>query len=73
LTLGSREQAFVARFHSASINVEQPLAAVSAMKDLLDLYQRSPLPIFVDESCFITKQDLPKRTQKVGFFLSIYC
>lgn len=40
------------------IYVEQPLAAVSAIADLPHLYSRSPLPIFVDESCF-TAKDIP--------------
>lgn len=46
------------------IYVEQPLAAVSAMRDLLHLYQRSPLPIFVDESCF-TAKDIPQLSDRV--------
>ncbi|NET24679.1 dipeptide epimerase [Okeania sp. SIO1I7] len=37
------------------IYVEQPLAAISAIADLPHLYRRSPLPIFVDESCFTAK------------------
>lgn len=37
--------------------VEQPLA-VGAEAELAALYQNSPLPIFVDESCF-TSRDLP--------------
>ena len=39
--------------------VEQPLSSVSAIKELPILYQQSPLPIFVDESCF-TATDIPK-------------
>ncbi|MGB3512566.1 MAG: dipeptide epimerase [Microcoleaceae cyanobacterium] len=39
--------------------VEQPLASVSAMAELPELYRQSPLPIFVDESCF-TSTDIPK-------------
>ncbi|MDY7006541.1 MAG: dipeptide epimerase [Cyanobacteriota bacterium] len=38
------------------IYVEQPLAAVSAIATLPHLYSRSPLPIFVDESCFTAKE-----------------
>jgi L-alanine-DL-glutamate epimerase-like enolase superfamily enzyme len=38
--------------------IEQPLA-VDQDADLASLYQRSPLPIFVDESCFST-QDIPR-------------
>ena len=46
------------------IYVEQPLAAVSAMADLPHLYERSPLPIFVDESCF-TAKDIPRLADRV--------
>ncbi len=46
------------------IYVEQPLAPTSAMADLLHLYKRSPLPIFVDESCF-TARDIPKLADRV--------
>ncbi|MEB3342243.1 dipeptide epimerase [Okeania sp.] len=46
------------------VYVEQPLAAVSAMTDLPHLYERSPLPIFVDESCF-TAQDIPPLADRV--------
>lgn len=40
------------------IYIEQPLP-VAQDKDLPLLYQRSPLPIFVDESCFRSK-DIPR-------------
>lgn len=40
------------------IYIEQPLA-VTQDKDLSLLYQRSPLPIFVDESCF-RSEDIPR-------------
>ena len=43
--------------------VEQPLP-VKAKKELLELYRRSPLPIFVDESCF-TSADIPKLADRV--------
>lgn len=39
--------------------VEQPLASVAAVAELPQLYRQSPLPIFVDESCF-TSADIPK-------------
>ncbi len=42
------------------IYVEQPLE-VGREKDLEVLYQRSPLPLFVDESCFSSK-DIPRLT-----------
>ncbi|WP_413166401.1 dipeptide epimerase [Capilliphycus salinus ALCB114379] len=38
--------------------VEQPLAAEIALQQLPQLYDRSPLPIFVDESCF-NSGDIP--------------
>jgi L-alanine-DL-glutamate epimerase-like enolase superfamily enzyme len=38
--------------------VEQPLAANITLEKLPQLYQQSPLPIFVDESCW-TSQDIP--------------
>ncbi len=38
--------------------IEQPLAK-GQEGDLLELYQRSPLPIFVDESCFTSYDILP--------------
>lgn len=38
--------------------LEQPLAK-GQEGDLLELYQRSPLPIFVDESCFTSYDILP--------------
>ncbi len=38
--------------------IEQPLA-VGQEKDLPELYERSPLPIFIDESCF-NSQDIIK-------------
>lgn len=49
--------------------VEQPLqrgAEVGEMgkSPLLELYQRSPLPIFVDESCF-TSEDIPHLASRV--------
>ncbi|AFZ13721.1 Mandelate racemase/muconate lactonizing protein [Crinalium epipsammum PCC 9333] len=43
--------------------VEQPLARGQEV-DLLVLKERSPLPIFVDESCF-TSQDIPKLADSV--------
>ena len=43
--------------------VEQPLARGQEV-DLLVLKERSPLPIFVDESCF-TSQDIPKLSDRV--------
>ncbi|NET41903.1 dipeptide epimerase [Okeania sp. SIO2B3] len=46
------------------IYVEQPLAAISAIADLPHLYRRSPLPIFVDESCFAAK-DIPVLAEMV--------
>ena len=44
-------------------HVEQPLAAGQEEK-LPMLYERSPLPIFVDESCF-TSRDIPKLADRV--------
>ncbi|EAW37101.1 dipeptide epimerase [Lyngbya sp. PCC 8106] len=38
--------------------VEQPLAADIALQQLPQLYAQSPLPIFVDESCF-NSRDIP--------------
>lgn len=43
--------------------IEQPLA-VDHDADLAILYQRSPLPIFVDESCFNT-QDIPRLAPQI--------
>ncbi|MBW4678561.1 MAG: dipeptide epimerase [Microcoleus vaginatus WJT46-NPBG5] len=43
--------------------VEQPLPA-GQEKDLLILKEKSPLPIFVDESCF-TSRDIPKLADRV--------
>jgi L-Ala-D/L-Glu epimerase len=43
--------------------IEQPLSE-QQYGDLLMLYQRSPLPIFVDESCF-TSRDIPKLADRV--------
>lgn len=43
--------------------MEQPLAA-GQEQDLPALYARSPLPIFVDESCF-TSQDIPALADRV--------
>jgi L-alanine-DL-glutamate epimerase-like enolase superfamily enzyme len=43
--------------------IEQPLPE-GQEEDLLALYRRSPLPIFVDESCF-TSLDLPKLADRV--------
>lgn len=43
--------------------IEQPLPK-GQEQDLEILYARSPLPIFVDESCF-TSQDIPKLADKV--------
>ncbi|MEM6590809.1 MAG: dipeptide epimerase [Cyanobacteria bacterium P01_C01_bin.73] len=40
------------------VYLEQPLAA-SAEAEFKALYQRSPLPIFADESCW-TRQDIPR-------------
>jgi len=48
-------------------HVEQPLRREvdgSDTSQLLELYQRSPLPIFVDESCF-TSCDIPKLSDRV--------
>jgi L-alanine-DL-glutamate epimerase-like enolase superfamily enzyme len=39
--------------------IEQPLAANITLQQLPELYQQSPLPIFVDESCW-TSQDIPQ-------------
>lgn len=44
-------------------HVEQPLA-VGQEEQLLKLYERSPLPIFVDESCF-TSKDIPALADRV--------
>jgi L-Ala-D/L-Glu epimerase len=44
-------------------HIEQPLA-VGEEGNLPILYKRSPLPIFVDESCF-TSQDIPKLADRV--------
>lgn len=44
-------------------HVEQPLAA-GKEADLPKLYARSPLPIFVDESCF-TSRDIPQLADRV--------
>ncbi|HEY9879341.1 MAG TPA: enolase C-terminal domain-like protein, partial [Leptolyngbyaceae cyanobacterium] len=43
--------------------LEQPLP-VEATQDLLTLYEKSPLPIFVDESCF-TSRDIPSLADRV--------
>ena len=43
--------------------LEQPLA-VEQDSDLPVLYERSPLPIFVDESCF-TSRDIPELSDRV--------
>ncbi len=43
--------------------VEQPLP-VKSRKQLLELYQQAPLPIFVDESC-LTSADIPKLADRV--------
>lgn len=43
--------------------IEQPLAQ-GQEDDLLELYRRSPLPIFVDESCF-TSRDIPALSDRV--------
>ncbi|NET37034.1 MAG: dipeptide epimerase [Cyanothece sp. SIO1E1] len=43
--------------------IEQPLAR-GQEQDLQVLYERSPLPIFVDESCF-TSQDIPPLADRV--------
>ena len=43
--------------------VEQPLPA-GQEEDLKELYNYSPLPIFVDESCF-TSQDIPRLADRV--------
>lgn len=45
------------------IYIEQPLR-VGQESDLLPLYQHSPLPIFVDESCF-SSQDIPRLASSV--------
>lgn len=39
--------------------VEQPLAADMVLEQLPQLYQQSPLPIFVDESCW-SSRDIPQ-------------
>ncbi len=44
-------------------HVEQPIAA-GEEENLPMLYERSPLPIFVDESCF-TSHDIPKLADRV--------
>ncbi len=44
-------------------HVEQPLA-IGQEEQLPTLYERSPLPIFVDESCF-TSYDIPKLADRV--------
>jgi len=44
-------------------HVEQPIAA-GQEENLPILYERSPLPIFVDESCF-TSRDIPKLADRV--------
>jgi L-alanine-DL-glutamate epimerase-like enolase superfamily enzyme len=44
-------------------HVEQPLAA-GQEEQLPSLYERSPLPIFVDESCF-TSRDIPSLADRV--------
>jgi L-alanine-DL-glutamate epimerase-like enolase superfamily enzyme len=44
-------------------HVEQPLAA-GQEENLPMLYERSPLPIFVDESCF-TSCDIPRLADRV--------
>ena len=44
-------------------HVEQPLA-VGEEENLSTLYKRSPLPIFVDESCF-TSSDIPRLADRV--------
>lgn len=38
--------------------VEQPLSPLAALNELFQLYHESPLPIFVDESCFKSR-DIP--------------
>jgi muconate cycloisomerase len=43
--------------------VEQPLP-VKSRKQLLELYQQAPLPIFVDESC-LSSVDIPKLADRV--------
>lgn len=43
--------------------IEQPLDAAQDA-DLPQLYERSPLPIFVDESCF-TSRDIPRLADRV--------
>jgi L-Ala-D/L-Glu epimerase len=43
--------------------IEQPLPA-GQEDQLLELYRRSPLPIFVDESCF-TSKDIPRLADRV--------
>ncbi|HEY9650014.1 MAG TPA: dipeptide epimerase [Coleofasciculaceae cyanobacterium] len=43
--------------------VEQPLAA-GQEADLRKIYERSPIPIFIDESCF-TSYDIPKLADRV--------
>ncbi|OCR01956.1 dipeptide epimerase [Oscillatoriales cyanobacterium USR001] len=39
--------------------VEQPLSPISNIAEFSELYRLSPLPIFVDESCF-NSQDIPQ-------------
>lgn len=43
--------------------LEQPLP-IEATQDFLTLYEKSPLPIFVDESCFISS-DIPPLADRV--------
>lgn len=39
--------------------VEQPLSPITNIADFAELYRCSPLPIFIDESCF-NSQDIPR-------------
>jgi L-alanine-DL-glutamate epimerase-like enolase superfamily enzyme len=39
--------------------VEQPLSTITNIADFAELYRCSPLPIFIDESCF-NSQDIPR-------------
>jgi L-alanine-DL-glutamate epimerase-like enolase superfamily enzyme len=50
--------------------VEQPLA-MGQEGDLLELYRQSPLPIFVDESCFTSMDILPLADQVHGINIKL--
>lgn len=44
--------------------VEQPLSPLASLQELSQLSQQSPLPIFVDESCF-NSRDIPPLADSV--------